>query len=32
MEEKSMVVSVLWVPKGASKKIPKEYDLDEEEI
>lgn len=27
-----MVVSILWVPKGASKKIPKEYDLDEDEI
>ena len=27
-----MVVSIIWVPRGASKKIPKEYDLDEGEI
>ena len=32
MEDKAMVIGVLWVPKGAAKKIPKEYDLNEEEI
>jgi len=29
MEDKSLVISIIWVAKGASKKIPKEYDLDE---
>ena len=29
MENRFKVVSIIWVPKGASKENPKEYDLDD---